>query len=389
MRNFDYMINTKVIFGENRISELGGEILKYTDRILLIYGKGSIKKIGLYDKIITNLKENKIEFKELSGILPNPRLKDVKRGIDLVKQHNLGLVLAVGGGSTIDSAKAIAFGAMVDENVDIWDYFQRKRIVEKALPIASILTLSATGSEMNGGTVISKLDTEEKLSTNSDLLRPKFSFLDPSLTYSVPGYQTASGTVDIFMHVMEQYFSKEAGTFIQDRLCEAILKVCIEYGRKAIDNPRSYEARANLMWASSIALNRLLTYGRIGDWATHLIEHEVSAIYDITHGVGLSILLPAWLKFNLQDEDSLFKFKEYARNVWDIREENAFKAGEASIEKTIAFFKSLDMPVKFSEIDIDDSRFEEIAQKATRFGEIGVFRKLAQDDVFEILKLAE
>lgn len=385
MKNFVYNVSTKILFGKNTIEKLGEEISPFSKKILLVYGSQRIKKNGLFDSISGILKTHDIQLFELSGVKPNPSIKSVHEGIRLIKENQLGFILAVGGGSVIDAAKAMAVGA--SDDIDPWLICKRKTDVKSALPVGSVLTLSATGSEMNGNSVISNEKTGEKLPLGSDLLRPKFSILDPTLTFSVPKDQTAAGVVDIFTHVCEQYFEPVETNAVADRMAEGIMKVCLEHGRKAIDVPEDYEARANLMWAGSIALNSILTYGKTGgDWATHFIEHEISAAYDITHGVGLAIVLPNWMKYVLNNE-TVDKFASFAQNVFGINKIDKFEQAKAGIDATIEFFKSLDIPTKLSKIGIDDSKIEHMAEQAVQFGEIGSFNKLGKESVKKILEM--
>ncbi|WMJ82353.1 iron-containing alcohol dehydrogenase [Clostridium sp. MB40-C1] len=384
MLKFNYSIPTNVHFGKGRIQVLAKEIKKYGSKVLLTYGGGSIKKNGLYDSIVDIFNENEIFFCELNGIDPNPRLTSVNEGIKICKENDIDFILAVGGGSVIDCSKIIAAGYYYEGNP--WDFFTGKARIKQALPIGTILTLAATGSEMNGNAVISNMETEEKLGTFGESLKPKFSILDPTYTMTVPVKQTAAGTADIMSHVFEQYFSPTEGAFLQDRLAEAVLKTCIEYGPIAIKNPEDYEARANLMWSSSIALNGLLTYGKITDWATHGMEHELSAIYDITHGIGLAILTPNWMEHVL-DDGTVEKFVEYGVNVWGISlEEDKYSVARKAIEKTREFFKELGIPMTLEEVGINEERLEEMAEKATKFRPLGGFKKLDKNDVLEIYK---
>ncbi|MBN2090046.1 iron-containing alcohol dehydrogenase [candidate division KSB1 bacterium] len=385
MLNFDYEIPTKILFGKDKIKQLGSEIKKYGNRILLLYGGGSIKKIGLYNDVKRILKDNAIEFQELGGVQPNPRITIVREGIRLCREHQLDFILAVGGGSVLDTAKAIAAGFYYQG--DAWDFYTRKASVKKALPIGTILTLAATGSEMNGNSVINDEATESKLAIGSLLLYPKFSILDPVYTFSLPPEQTAAGVVDIMSHIFEQYFSPEHGTAVQDRLAEALLKVCIHYGPIVLAEPQNYEARANILWAGSLALNGLLSYGKTGDWATHNMEHELSAIYDLTHGVGLALLTPFWMEYVLS-ERTVDKFADYAQNVWGIISRDKFAAAHQAIDKTREFFKSIGMPVTLREVGIDDQRLDEMSNKAVRFGALGNFKRLNSADVLQIFKNA-
>ncbi|MCY6484293.1 iron-containing alcohol dehydrogenase [Clostridium aestuarii] len=386
MLNFNYSIPTKVYFGENQINKLGRLIKKQGSRVLLTYGGGSIKRNGIYDKIVEILNSQEISFFELGGIEPNPRLTSVKEGVRICRENNIDFILAIGGGSIIDCSKIIAAGYHYEG--EPWDFFVGKARITNALPIGTILTISATGSEMNGNAVISNLETEEKLAVSNEILKPKFSILDPMYTTTVPANQTIAGTVDIMSHVFEQYFSLTKEAFLQDRLAEAVLKTCIKYGPIVVKEPENYEARANLMWASSIALNGLLTYGKITDWATHGMEHELSAIYDITHGIGLGILTSHWMSYVL-DESTVDKFAEYGVNVWniDIKEDKLAMAKKA-IAKTKEFFAALGIPATLHEVGINDERLEEMAQKAAGNRGLGSFKKLQKEDILKIYKAA-
>lgn len=385
MDNFDFFAPTRILFGRDRVQDIGDEIKKYGKKILLAYGQASIKRIGLYDKVTQLLKSSGISFEELSGIQPNPRMTSVRRGIQICREKKLEFILAVGGGSVIDCAKAIAAG--VHYEGDAWDFFLRKADIQKALPLGSVLTLSATGSEMNGFTVISNEQTKDKLPAGSDILRPKFSVLDPTYTFTVGARQTAAGICDIFSHILEQYFSFTKGALVQDKLAEALLKVCIKYGPIAIDDPQNYEARANLMWASSLALNGLLTAGKETDWATHYIEHAVSAIYDITHGVGLAILTPCWMQYVLSEQTAP-KLFEYAENIWAVKEGDDFEKARKGIEATRNFFKSLGMPARLGEVGVEEGALKIMAEKTAMFGPIGNFKELNEEDIFRILQSA-
>lgn len=359
MLNFNYNIPTKVFFGEGKIEVLGKQIKKYGSRVLLTYGGGSIKKTGIYDNVVKILRENNIPYYELSGIEPNPRVESVTEGVRICRDNNIDFILAVGGGSTIDCSKAIAAAYYYEG--DPWDLVVGKAKIEKVLPIGTILTLAATGSEMDAGAVITNMETNQKYGFGHPGFFPKFSILDPRYTYSVSKYQTASGVADIMSHTFEEYFSNVKGAYLQDRLAEGILKTCIQYGRVAIDEPENYEARANLMWAGSLAINGLLGYGKDSIWSVHPLQHELSAYYDITHGVGLAILTPHWMEHVL-DEDNLWKFVEYGVNVWNIDLSlDDMEIAKLSIEKTSEFFKSLDIPMTLREVGIGEEKLETMA----------------------------
>ena len=386
MKNFNFIAPTKILFGKNKVNELAGELTGYKS-VLFAYGTGSIKKTGLYDKVVEQLGKAGVEFHELSGIKPNPRLDSVLEGIEICRANDVDFILAVGGGSVIDCCKAIAAGVPYDG--DPWDFTVRKAEVKDPLPLGTILTLSATGTEMNGNAVISRDDTKEKRALSSDLLRPKFSILDPVQTFTVNRWQTSAGTVDIMSHIFEQYFTPDRGTFVQDAIAEGILRTCIEYGPRALENPEDYEARANLMWSSSLALNGLTVTGKMsGDWATHQMEHELSALNDLTHGAGLAILFPVWMEYVL-DEKRAFKFAQMARNVFGINEEDEMEAAKKGISAVREFFKSLEMPSTLKEVGITPEHFDHMANQATKFGPIGVFKRLGAAQVKEIFERAK
>jgi len=385
MLNFNLQFPTRIHFGQGKIEELGKEILQYGTRVLMVYGGGSIKRNGLYDQVVQVFNNNGIYYKELSGVQPNPRISSVRDGVAICKENNIQLVLAVGGGSSIDCAKIIAAGAKYEG--DAWDFFTRKARINEALPLGTILTLAATGSEMNGNAVISNEATLQKKGTGSSYLIPQFSILDPVYTYTVPSEQTAAGTADIMSHVFEQYFSPTPGTFIQDRLAEAMLKTCIHYAPIAIAEPINYEARANLMWTGCLALNGLLSAGKRTDWATHDIEHELSALYDITHGLGLAILTPYWM-LHVLDEQTAVRLAEYARQVWGISENDEMTAARAGIKKTAAFFRSLGLAGSLKEIGVENKSLQEMAEKAVSSRGLGAFKTLHYQDVLEILQAA-
>ena len=382
MNNFDLYLNTHVFFGRKAASNIPQNINCYGNRVLMVYGGGSIFKNGVYEEVTTILQNGGIEYIELGGIDPNPRIASVREGAKICKENNIDVVLAVGGGSTVDCAKAIAAAACYSG--DAWDLVLDKSKVTKALPIFVVLTVAATGSEMDCGAVISNPETKDKYDFDSPWMRPSCAFMDPTHTFTVPKKQTAAGTVDIMSHVLEAYFSRAQG-FIQDRIAEALLKTCIVNGNIALDNPTDYDARANLMWASSWAINGLTSCGKGQAWSVHQIEHMLSAYYDITHGVGLAILTPVWMEYVL-DESSVDKFAEYAKNVWDVDDNDKWNAAREGIRKTRECFTSWGMPTKLSELDIDDSYFRDMAQKAAVRGLDSAYKPLFEGDIVNILK---
>lgn len=385
MQNFHYNIPTQIYFGKGQMEHLGEQLKQLSDKVLLVYGGGSIKRNGLYDKVIEQLKKSGISWEELSGVEPNPRIESVRRGAALCKAHHLGAVLAVGGGSAIDCAKIVASGSCYDG--DPWDQVLDTDKITKALPVAAVLTLAATGSEMDGFAVISDLSKNEKWGTGNDITKPVFSIMDPEYTYTVSAHQTAAGTADIMSHTFENYFTREKGAYLQARFCESILKTCIHYAPAAIDHPDDYEARANLMWASSMAINGICSYGENTAWSVHPMEHELSAFYDITHGVGLAILTPNWMEYVL-NEDTVWRFAEYGKNVWDLSEGTDMEIARSAIAKTRDFFTSLGLPKTLHEIGIDETHFDIMAQKAADGGLQDGFVPLNQDDVKKIFQMA-
>lgn len=385
MQNFHYNIPTQIYFGKGQIKNLGENLKKLSDRVLLVYGGGSIKKSGLYDIVTGQMKDAGIQWQELSGVEPNPRIESVRKGVEICREYGLGAVLAVGGGSVIDCAKIVASGTCYEG--DPWEQVLDRSKITKALPVASVLTLSATGSEMDGFAVISDLTKNEKWGTGNEITKPVFSILDPEYTYTVSARQTAAGTADIMSHTFENYFTQEKGAFLQARFCESVLKTCIRYAPIALKDPENYEARANLMWASSMAINGICSYGENTAWAVHPMEHELSAFYDITHGVGLAILTPNWMEYVL-NEDTVWRFAEYGKNVWGITEGSDMEIAQSAIAKTREFFASLGLPATLHEIGIDETHFAVMAQKAADGGLKYGFIPLDQEDVLKIFAKA-
>ena len=384
MQNFEFHAYTDMLFGEGQIEKLPEVLARYGKRVLLTYGGGSLKKNGIYDKI----KEltGDFEVTELGGIEPNPRLTSVEKGVSLCREHQIDVILAAGGGSTIDCSKMIAAGACSEE--EPWTLVKNPQKIQKALPIVTILTMGATGSEMNGNGVITNMETQEKLGTFSWKVIPQVSICDPTYLKTLPALQTAAGTADIMSHVFEDYFKTEPDAMVQDTFAEGILRTCIKYCPAALKNPADYAARANLMWASSMGLNGLCGSGKPGAWTCHPIEHELSAFYDITHGVGLAILTPRWMRYVL-NENTVDKFAEYARNVWHLEDrEDKFALAEEAIDKTETFFRDCGIPMTLTELGIDESKFERMAENAVRVGNLKTaFMPLAKEDVVNILKM--
>lgn len=383
MKNFTYWVPTEIRFGTNQLSKLS-KLADCGKNVLLVYGGGSIKRSGLYDDVLRILADAGLRVTELPGVEPNPRIEFVRRGVELCHAHEIDMVLAVGGGSTIDCAKVIAAGACYDG--DAWDLVLDGRKIRSALPIYSVLTLAATGSEMDSFAVISDLSKHEKWGTGSQLLKPRMSILNPEYTYSVSAKQTSAGTADIMSHTLENYFTQVRGAYVQARMCEALLKTLIHYGPIALEQPENYEARANLMWVSSLAINGLVSSGADVAWCVHPMEHELSAFYDITHGEGLAILTPFWMDFALREETA-WKFAEYGRNVFGLTGDGDMAVGREAIAATRAFFRQMKLPATLGEVGIDDSHFDIMAQKAAA-GCKGSFVPLSEEDIKAIFTAA-
>lgn len=388
MENFQFLSPTEIIFGRGVETKVGEETKKYANRVLLHYGGGSIKRSGLYDRVTNALKASGIEWTELSGVQPNPRLSLVHQGIALCRDHRINFILAVGGGSVIDSAKAIALG--VPYSGDVWDFFANKAVPKEALPVGVVLTIPAAGSEASKSSVITNENGWLKWGLNVELNRPRFALLNPELTFTLPPYQTACGAVDIMAHVMERYFTDVSHVDLTDRLCEGVLKSMIKNTPIALAEPDNYDARAEMMWAGTLAHNDLLSTGRAGDWATHMIEQEVSAIYDVAHGAGLAVIFPAWMKYMLSR--NLWRFVQFAVRVWDVEMDfdDPTQTALEGIRRLEAFYRRLGMPVTLAELEVPDDRLEEMATKAVKpwMSTVGHVSKLTRDEVLAVLKLA-
>ncbi|MGG1219944.1 iron-containing alcohol dehydrogenase [Priestia endophytica] len=386
MENFTYHNPTKLIFGKNQLNVLPEELKNYGKNILLVYGGGSIKRNGLYDKVISLLNDAEASIFELAGVEPNPRLSTVRKGIEICQNEKIDFLLAVGGGSVIDCTKAIAAGASYDG--DVWDIINKKVTATKALPFGTVLTLAATGSEMNPDSVITNWETNEKYVWGSEVTHPKFSILDPVNTFSVPRDQTVYGMVDMMSHVFEQYFHNVKNTKLQDRMCYSVLQTVIETAPKLLEDLESYEHRETILYSGTIALNGTLQMGYFGDWASHTIEHAVSAVYDIPHAGGLAILFPNWMRHTIdQDVD---RMKRLITNMFEIESEGKTDKEIVleGIDKLSAFWSSLGAPSRLADYNIGDDRLEEIAEIAARemeHGGFGNFKKLTKEDVLSIL----
>ena len=393
MENFAYYTPTKVVFGKDEEKNVGKLAKEFgAKKVLIHYGGGSAVRSGLIDKIKTSLTEESISFVELGGVKPNPRLSLIYEGIKLAKENSVDFILAVGGGSVIDSAKGIGYGIANPDIEDVWDLYIGKKKTQKCAPIGVVLTIAAAGSEMSGGSVVTKEDEQLKRSYGCDNARPKFAVMNPELTYTLPKYQIACGVVDIMMHTMERYFSPVGNLELTDKIAEGLLRTMIKYGKLSLENPHNYEARAEIMWASSLAHNGLTGCGGIGDWSTHQLEHDLGGVYDIAHGAGLSAVWGSWARYVYKENPK--RFVQFAENVFGIEkigtdEDVAIKG----IEAMENFYKDIEMPISISEtgINLSDEDVEMLAEKCSNNGTryIGSFKKLFKEDMAKIYSMAK
>jgi alcohol dehydrogenase len=386
MIDFTYHNPTKIVFGRSSEEVIGKEVRKLGDRVLLVYGGDTVSRLGILDKVTRSLAAEGVDYVELGGVRPNPRLASVEEGIRLCRLHDLNVVLAVGGGSPIDAAKAIAAGAVYEGCV--WDFFSGVAEPKSALPVAVVLTIAAAGSESSNGSVITKEEGMLKRPCNSAQIIPKLAIMNPEYTVSLPAYQTACGGADIFAHLVEHYFTQVTHVDYTDRLLEATMRTILTYVPLALDDPSDYDIRAEIMWAGTLAQNNLLSTGRRGDWGSHMVEHELSAIYDIAHGAGMAIAIPAWMKYVWRENPS--RFVQFAQRVFDVdlpvaQQDLIVALGIGRLE---AWFRSIGLPVRLGEAGIDESRLREMARKCCQDGPRGSWKELHEEDVYRIYELA-
>jgi len=392
MRDFVYYAPTEVVFGKESEEQVAGLVKKYGGhKVLVHYGGRSAKKSGLLDKIFALLRQGGVDFVELGGVVPNPRLSLVQKGIDLCRKEKVDFLLAVGGGSVIDSCKAIACGVPFDGNV--WDIYRGKAEPASYLPVASVLTIPAAGSEMSDASVITNEDGDVKVGYSNPMSRPKFAIMNPVRTFTLPPYQTAAGVTDMMMHTMERYFSPEDDMDLTDALAEAVLRSMKENVFKVLADPEDYRARAQIMWGGSVAHNDLTGCGMTGDWATHQLEHELSGMFDVTHGAGLAAIWPSWARYVLKVNVS--RFVRFAVNVMDVPNDFTDPMGTAlrGIEAMERFYHSIGMPINIHELigrDITDDEICEMVRKCSRDGTLpqGTFKVLYPEDMEAIYRMA-
>ena len=392
MINFEFCSPTKFVFGRGSEAKTGALVKEFGGtKVLLHFGGGSVRKTGVYDKVVASLKAEGVAFVELGGVQPNPREDKVREGIALCRREQVDFVLAVGGGSVIDSAKAIAFGATYDGDFTDHAFGKDAKVmtpVPSALPIGTVLTIAAAGSEGSCNSIISLGEEKLKRTITGDRLRPKFSVLNPEFTFTLPAYQTACGLTDIFAHVVERYFTPTERVTVTDELCEAVMRTVVAESAAVMKDPTDYEARANIMWAGMVAHNNICGVGRAQDWSSHDIEHELSALYDCAHGAGLAVVMPAWMEF-VKGAD-IARFARFAERVWGVeRSDDSAAMADEGIARYRAWLKSIGMPLTFAELGAKESDIPRLAANLHLGGKmLGAFRPLSEFDVREILKLA-
>ena len=384
MQNFVLHLPTKILFGKDTIANIGPETAAFGQKVLLVYGSGSIKQNTIYDQVTESLANAGLTVIEHPGVKSNPVLSHVQAGIKLAKEHGVEAVVAVGGGSVIDCAKAVCAGAMVEH--DVWQFFKGKKGVKAKLPLTCVLTLAAAGSEMNGGMVITNEEKKQKFGTGNQLLKPEVSILDPSATFTVPPSYTAYGAVDVIAHILEFYFTTtDPSTPVQDRFMEGLVINTIESCQQVLAQPDDYQARADLMWCSTLALNGLTAAGLgLVGFPMHMIEHSLSALYDVPHGAGLSVVMPAWMAWRAEEAPT--KFGQFARRVFNIDESDDNKAALEGIKLLKNWFRDIGSPVTLTALDIPESAIPEIAENALALAKIWRLKGYDAEIISTILK---
>ena len=391
MNDFSFYSPTKFVFGRGAEAQVGALVRAFGGtKALLHFGGGSVKRNGVYDAVVKSLEGAGVEYVSLGGVQPNPRSGLVREGIALCRKENVDFILAVGGGSVIDSAKAIAFGTLYDG--DFADFYFGKDVknqpqVPKALPVGTVLTIAAAGSEGSANSIINLEPGNLKRGATGDALRPKFSVLNPEFTFTLSPFQTACGLTDIFAHVVERYFTPTKEVEITDALCEAVMRTVVKESAKVMANPRDYDARANIMWAGTVAHNNVCGVGRAQDWSSHGIEHELSALYDCAHGAGLAVVMPAWMEYVMKAD--IARFARFAERVWDVREGSPEERAKDGIRRYRAWLKSIGMPQNFAELGAKTEDIPALVEKLGLKGNtLGAFRPLNDADVAGILRIA-
>ena len=391
MKNFTLYTPTRIVFGKEVEKETGRLAKEQgASKVLIVYGGGSIIKSGLLKSVQKSLQKEGIAYTELAGVKPNPRMSLAREGVEKAISFGADLILAVGGGSSIDTAKAIAIGA-ANEGIDLREFWSGKEAITKVLPVGAVLTIAAAGSEMSDSAVLTNEETGKKGGVNTDLVRPRFAVMNPELTYTLPKYQLTCGIVDIFMHTIERYFTPEDGNELTDEIAEGLLRTLIRNGLKAVEQPKDYDALSEIMWCGSLSHNNLTGLGRPKDFACHKLGHEIGGMFDEAHGATLSAVWGSWARYVYQLD--IERFANYGKKVWNIELDKAEEAAIAAIEKTEEFFRALYMPVSIGELSIGvqpDEVLKKMAESATKGGtvKLGCFKRLDMQDMYEIYKIA-
>lgn len=391
MKNFTLYTPTRIVFGKEVEKETGRLAKEQgASKVLIVYGGGSVIKSGLLKSVQESLQKEGIAYTELAGVKPNPRMSLAREGVEKAISFGADLILAVGGGSSIDTAKAIAIGA-ANEGIDLREFWSGKEAITKVLPVGAVLTIAAAGSEMSDSAVLTNEETGKKGGVNTDLVRPRFAVMNPELTYTLPKYQLTCGIVDIFMHTIERYFTPEDGNELTDEIAEGLLRTLIRNGLKAVEQPKDYEALSEIMWCGSLSHNNLTGLGRPKDFACHKLGHEIGGMFDEVHGATLSAVWGSWARYVYQLD--IERFANYGKKVWNIELDKAEEAAIAAIEKTEEFFRALDMPVSIGELSIGvqpDEVLKKMAESATKGDtvKLGCFKRLDMQDMYEIYKIA-
>lgn len=391
MKNFTLYTPTRIVFGKEVEKETGRLAKEQgASKVLIVYGGGSVIKSGLLKSVQESLQKEGVAYTELAGVKPNPRMSLAREGVEKAISFGADLILAVGGGSSIDTAKAIAIGA-ANEGIDLREFWSGKEAITKVLPVGAVLTIAAAGSEMSDSAVLTNEETGKKGGVNTDLVRPRFAVMNPELTYTLPKYQLTCGIVDIFMHTIERYFTPEDGNELTDEIAEGLLRTLIRNGLKAVEQPKDYEALSEIMWCGSLSHNNLTGLGRPKDFACHKLGHEIGGMFDEVHGATLSAVWGSWARYVYQLD--IERFANYGKKVWNIELDKAEEAAIAAIEKTEEFFRALDMPVSIGELSIGvqpDEVLKKMAESATKGDtvKLGCFKRLDMQDMYEIYKIA-
>lgn len=389
MQNFVFHNPTRILFGRGMVERVGEEVGKLGERVLFVYGQGSIKRTGIYDTVMKSLKDAGVGVTEFSGVRSNPLLSHAMNGVRLGREEGVNVVLAVGGGSVIDTAKTIAAGVKLDPQEDIWDYFTFKKRLKDALPVVTVVTVSASSSEANPHAVMTRDEGMQKLTLTSPFIQPRVSILDPTVLFTLPADYTAYSSVDIIAHLLEGYFNnQEPESILQDRMVEGLMKTVMESTEVVLKNPEHYNGRANIMWSAVLAFSGIITAGLgLISFPAHMVEHSLSALYDVPHGAGLSITLPAWMKYAMKNNTP--KFARLAREVLGVNVVDDLKAAEKGVDLLKDWFAHIGSPVTLEEVRIPEGDIEKIAEHASFTASVWRMKGYTKEVILEILELCK